>query len=134
MPDQIKEGILYICEPYRIAIHKCCCGCGSEVVTPLSPADWSIKKIGKMVSIMPSIGNWSFECKSHYWISNNKVIWEKQFSEAQIDFVRKKDKRDKETYLKEINRQKEQRAAPENFIVTIWKEIVRFWKYLFHDQ
>jgi len=40
IPDKLEEGILYICERYRIAAHKCCCGCGEEVITPLTPVDW----------------------------------------------------------------------------------------------
>jgi len=133
MPNQIEEGFLYICEPYQIAIHKCCCGCGVEVVTPLSPADWSIRKSGDLVSIMPSIGNWSFECKSHYWISDNQIIWATQFSEAQINFVRAKDKKDKEDYIKEINFKKEQAARPESFIMVVWNALVRWWHSLFNN-
>ena len=37
IPEEIEEGILYVSIPYETAIHKCCCGCGSEVVTPISP-------------------------------------------------------------------------------------------------
>ena len=35
IPEHIEEGVLYISELYRTAVHKCCCGCGQEVVTPL---------------------------------------------------------------------------------------------------
>ena len=43
IPDQIEEGILYISIEYCTAIHKCICGCGNEVVTPLSPTDWELE-------------------------------------------------------------------------------------------
>jgi len=73
VPDVIEEGILYISLPYATAIHKCICGCGNEVVTPLSPKDWQLTFDGKAVSLSPSIGNWNFACQSHYWIRNNRI-------------------------------------------------------------
>jgi hypothetical protein len=35
IPDKIEEGVLYVSIQYCTAIHKCVCGCGNEVVTPL---------------------------------------------------------------------------------------------------
>ncbi|MBK7970270.1 MAG: hypothetical protein IPK08_15745 [Bacteroidetes bacterium] len=58
IPDVIEGGVLYISIEYCTAIHKCACGCGNEVVTPLSPTDWEITFNGKTVSLDPSIGNW----------------------------------------------------------------------------
>lgn len=75
IPENIKEGYIYISIEYATAVHKCCCGCGSEVVTPLSPSDWSLLFDGESISLHPSIGNWSFKCHSHYFIRNNNVIW-----------------------------------------------------------
>ena len=54
MPDSIEEGVIYISIPFETVIHKCCCGCGSEVVTPLSPADWSVTFNGESISLEPS--------------------------------------------------------------------------------
>lgn len=73
IPDRLEDGILYISIEYCTAIHKCVCGCGNEVVTPLSPNDWEITFNGESISIYPSIGNWNFECKSHYWITKSKI-------------------------------------------------------------
>ena len=73
IPDVIEEGVLYISIEYCTAIHKCVCGCGNEVVTPLSPTDWELTFNGKTVSLDPSIGNWSFKCQSHYWIAKNSI-------------------------------------------------------------
>ncbi|PYT79987.1 MAG: hypothetical protein DMG40_13935 [Acidobacteria bacterium] len=66
MPDQLKDGVLYVSIPFATGAHKCCCGCGQEVVTPLSPTDWKLIFDGRSISLDPS--NWSFPCKSHYWI------------------------------------------------------------------
>jgi hypothetical protein len=33
---------LYVSLEYATAIHACACGCGNEVVTPLSPNGWKL--------------------------------------------------------------------------------------------
>jgi len=75
IPMTLEEGVLYVSMEVGTVIHKCVCGCGREVVTPLSPTDWNLTFDGESISLYPSIGNWNFECKSHYWIQNNKVKW-----------------------------------------------------------
>lgn len=75
MPDDIQEGIIYISLEYKSVIHRCACGCGREVNTPLHPTGWNMTYDGETISLKPSIGNWSFDCKSHYWITNNEVEW-----------------------------------------------------------
>jgi Family of unknown function (DUF6527) len=96
MPLQIDEGVLYISKRFNTAIHKCCCGCGLEVVTPLNSAKWSLKDHGSSVSLFPSIGNWSFPCQSHYWLERNKVRWAALMSERMIRHVKERDRRDVE--------------------------------------
>lgn len=91
IPEIIEEGILYVSIPYQTAIHKCFCGCGNEVVTPLSPKQWILIYDGESVSLYPSIGNWSLKCRSHYFIKENKVIWAKTYSNAMIKRVKRKD-------------------------------------------
>lgn len=75
IPEKLEEGILYISLKYETAVHKCFCGCGMETVTPLSKNGWKIVFENDTVSLSPSIGNHQFECKSHYVIIKNKVIW-----------------------------------------------------------
>ena len=91
IPDNIEEGMIYISIPYATAIHKCCCGCGSEVVTPFSPTQWSLIFDGESVTLDPSIGNWSLKCKSHYFIRNNKVKWSRIYDDDEIEKVRRAD-------------------------------------------
>jgi hypothetical protein len=88
IPDLIDEGVIYISMEYATAIHKCCCGCGNKVVTPFSNHDWKLTFDGVSVSLNPSIGNWSFPCQSHYWITSNEVKWAEQWSHDQIAHVR----------------------------------------------
>ena len=68
IPRELKDGVVYVSIPFATVIHKCCCGCGQQVVTPLSPSQWTLSFDGKSISLHPSIGNWNFPCKSHYWI------------------------------------------------------------------
>jgi|GEM_PF-1496866 len=75
VPDMLEEDVLYVSIRFRTVIHKCCCGCGNQVVTPLSPSDWKLTFDGRSISLCPSIGNWKFPCQSHYWIKCNKVEW-----------------------------------------------------------
>lgn len=128
IPDRLDEGTLYVCERYMTAAHKCCCGCGEEVITPLTPADWAVRKEGNAVTLTPSIGNWSFACKSHYWISRNKVVWAGDMSKRQIDLVRARDKADKKNYIAAVNRQKEQLARPASVFNRIWQAFLNLWK------
>lgn len=129
IPDRLEDGILYISQRYNTAAHKCCCGCGEEVITPLTPADWSVRKTGDTVSLSPSIGNWSFACKSHYWISENQVQWAREMPQWKIDRVRARDKADKQAYIEAVNRQKEQ-ATPTSWIARFWQALVRWWRSL----
>jgi hypothetical protein len=99
LPDQLEDGMLYISIPYATVAHKCCCGCGNEVVTPLSPTDWKLIFIGETVSLDPSIGNWSFPCQSHYWIRNNGVRWDYQWSKPKVEAGRARDQKGKQDYF-----------------------------------
>jgi hypothetical protein len=98
-PDTLEEGKIYISIPYATATHRCCCGCGNEVVTPLSPTDWKLIFDGETVSLDPSIGNWSFPCQSHYWIKRNKVKWDHQWSNLKIEAGRAHDQAAKQDYF-----------------------------------
>lgn len=106
IPDILEEGVLYISIDYCTAVHKCICGCGNEVVTPLSPTDWELRFNGRTVSLSPSIGNWSFECKSHYFITQNKIRLATQWEEWQIDEGRKEDTKNKMKFFKRTRKKK----------------------------
>ena len=84
IPEVLSDQKLYISMTYATAVHKCCCGCGREVVTPLSPTGWQLTFDGKSVSLRPSIGSWSLPCQSHYSITNSTVMWEPRWTKQQI--------------------------------------------------
>ena len=100
IPPILDEGVLYITVEYKTAVHLCICGCGNKVITPITPTDWELTYNGKSVSLSPSIGNWNFECRSHYWIRRNDIIMASSWSDSLIDFGRKKDAKKKRKYFK----------------------------------
>lgn len=106
MPRQIQDGVLYISEKYGTAIHKCCCGCGQKVVTPLSTAKWQLRRSGDAITLTPSIGNWNFPCQSHYWIRRNRVEWAGSMTEQQIRRVQERDKRHSQHHIEQVNARK----------------------------
>ncbi|AJW71752.1 DUF6527 family protein [Nitrosopumilus adriaticus] len=91
IPDMVEEGVIYISIPFSTATHKCVCGCGEIIVTPIKPTDWEIIWNGDTVSLNPSIGNWSLPCQSHYWIEENKIIWSRKWNDLEIEIGREKD-------------------------------------------
>jgi hypothetical protein len=96
IPDKLEEGVLYLSIEYATAAHKCACGCGNEVFTPLSRTDWKLIFDGESVSLKPSIGNWSFDCQSHYWIDEGRIVWAPSWSREKIDHGRELDRLAKE--------------------------------------
>jgi hypothetical protein len=91
-PPVMDSGVLYVSIPYSTCGHLCACGCGEEVVTPLSPAQWALTFDGEAVSLMPSIGNWGLPCRSHYWICRGTVRWSRHYTAREIDDNRKRDR------------------------------------------
>ena len=111
IPERLEDGVLYISQQYHTAIHRCCCGCGEEVVTPLTPTDWSLQIVQGTVTLYPSIGNWSYSCRSHYWIRDSQVVWTGSMTKQQIEYGRALDQRKRDVFFAELNRQKEYRTA-----------------------
>jgi hypothetical protein len=105
-PSPLLDGVLYISVRFHLAAHRCCCGCGEEVITPLSPAEWTIRMDDDLVSIHPSIGNWGLPCKSHYWVVRNKVIWSRRLTPDQIRRIQARDLRDIAAQVAHINQMK----------------------------
>jgi hypothetical protein len=135
IPDKLDEGVIYISEPCNTIIHRCCCGCGEEVVTPLSPVDWQLKKEGKLITIRPSIGNWNYSCQSHYLVTRNKIEWAERLTQPQIQRVKDRDWKDKEHYISQINAQKigaDQRTiskkASQFWLSELWTKLKQWWE------
>lgn len=124
IPKQKEDGILYISLEYSTVVHKCACGCGLDVITPISPHDWKIIYNGETITLHPSIGNWSYKCRSHYWIKNNNVVWANDFSDEQIKATREADRQLKNKYFSEKQKVKTSKEIKEeNFLSKLIRRI-----------
>ncbi len=136
VPKQLEEGVLYISERFKTASHLCACGCGTKVVTPLSPAEWQLRKEGDQVSLYPSIGNWNDPCQSHYFIRRNRVLWAERMNVNQVASVQARDRADKRRHVDSVNRAKalgktRQNALPVEGVLarlaSAWKTAKDWW-------
>ena len=76
IPTELESNCLYISIDYKIMAHKCACGCGNIIYTPIDRKDgWVLSYDGESVTIKPSIGNWNLKCRSHYYIIDNYIDW-----------------------------------------------------------
>jgi hypothetical protein len=100
IPEELQERTVYVSIRFATVSHLCACGCKTKVVTPLKPTDWKLTFDGKTVSLHPSIGNWNLPCRSHYWIRNNRVQWDEDWSQRRIDATRNYDRRSREKYFR----------------------------------
>lgn len=113
MPDELQPGILYVSVRFKSIQHLCCCGCGRKVVTPLSPTSWSMEYDGRSVSLRPSIGNWQKDCKSHYFIIENRVHWARGWSEEEIALGLRHDVESKVDYYADRTLEPREDAKPQ---------------------
>jgi hypothetical protein len=89
VPTPLEDGVVYVSIAFGTVVHKCCCGCGDKVVTPLTPVDWAVTYDGQSISLCPSIGRWDAPCQSHYWIWNNRVIWSARWSKDKVNTLKR---------------------------------------------
>lgn len=101
IPDVLLPNTLYVTTDQDVAGHLCACGCGHEVITPLSPTDWSISFGRRGANLLPSIGNWAFPCRSHYFIRDGAVDWAPNMSDKAIEQGRRRDKVRKQKYYEQ---------------------------------
>jgi hypothetical protein len=128
IPRELEEGVLYISREYQTAVHSCFCGCGQKVVTPISPAKWTLREVSGRVTLNPSIGNWAFPCRSHYWIKNNRVEWADDMSDEQVRRVREHDSRLLEKYVEsQETTDSTDRPIPEAGTLAL---LLKMWKWI----
>ena len=131
IPDDLDENKLYISMEYSTVAHKCACGCGEEVTIPLSPTDWKLEFDGATVTLWPSIGNWSFACRSHYWIKSNRICWDEKWSDEKIQHSRMADKILKSDYYQNELSEDVIGYESDEIEVSVWESFRRYfgWEY-----
>lgn len=102
LPAELEPGVLYVSAQFSTAAHSCACGCGREVITPLSPVQWVLTFDGT-VSVSPSIGNWALPCQSHYVIDRGTIRWARGYTPDEMRRNRESDHRilDEATHARE---------------------------------
>lgn len=123
IPEFLEPGILYYAPRYATAAHLCACGCGWEVITAIGPGHWRLYVTGGRVTLRPSIGNGSFPCRSHYFISNGHVNWASDYTNDMIAQARLRD-----------NPRAHVTAYQPAPIPTLWECVVRFVRWLFRGR
>lgn len=53
IPNELTDGMIYVSMEFATAAHKCCCGCGHEVITPFTPTDWKLIYDGQSITLTP---------------------------------------------------------------------------------
>jgi Family of unknown function (DUF6527) len=69
IPRELEDGMLYISKQFQTASHRCCCGCGTKIVTPLRETEYTLLERNGLVSLLPSIG---------------RVVWASKMTQEQI--------------------------------------------------
>lgn len=91
IPEVLEPQTVYVSLEYATMMHLCACGCGSEIVTPLSPTGWRFCFDGHDITLSPSIGNWSYPCRSHYLIRSGRVVWAGNWDDDEVAAARARD-------------------------------------------
>lgn len=114
IPRELSSGILYVSEEYAVAGHLCACGCGTKVIIPLGPAEWVFSEHDGRPTLSPSIGNWQLPCRSHYLITDGRIRWAGQWSDAQVATGRRAEEQRRQAYYGSKDRER-------SFWVRVWK-------------
>lgn len=104
MPSVLEPGILYVSEEFETAAHLCPCGCGEKIRTPLGPTEWKFTEGRNGPSLSPSVGNWHLACRTHYWITDGRIIWAPNWTEEQVQAGRLRDEQRPTEYFDAIGR------------------------------
>jgi hypothetical protein len=135
-PESLEPGILYVSLEFGSVAHSCCCGCGEEVVTPLTPTDWNITYDGETITLRPSVGSWTLPCRSHYVIRRGRVIEAPPWTDVEIGAERRRDRRAKASYFGHEEPNPATPSAPETIDETVhspeprvenWRRLLRGW-------
>ncbi|WP_230951925.1 DUF6527 family protein [Burkholderia cepacia] len=83
-----------------------------EVVTPLTPTDWTLTFNGEAISLWPSVGSWNLPCQSHYEIRQNKVIDGGPWDNAKNDSEQRRDRTAKQKFYAQPSQRTDSSHSP----------------------
>jgi hypothetical protein len=125
MPTELHPGVVYVSIDFRTTMHLCACGCGNEVVLPLRPTAWSLTFDGDAISMSPSVGNWGFACRSHYWIRRGRVEWAGDWSDEQVEGGRRRTLVERGAIATPRNGTERARPMWRRSLATLWSRLRR---------
>lgn len=85
--EKLEDGVLYIVDSddqkEQYVEFNCPCGCGNVVWIPYHKIwqqkeeypSWGFREQHGKVTLSPSILSSGFPCRSHYFISENRIQW-----------------------------------------------------------
>ena len=120
--DELVPGIIYICLKYKTVAYRCPCGCGGLSEFVLDPTRFRMTYDGENVTFSPSIGIAYLNCRSHYWIRNNRVEWCPPMQDWEIGRVREREHRE----TLETRRQQDLRKSKDNG--ALWDKLAKMWR------
>lgn len=82
IPDQLREGVVYHTQRFKLAAFLCACGCRHRV-SLLVPDSHQVTSQSGLATIRPSIAVCDGYCKSHYLVTAGQVEWLPAFTAAQ---------------------------------------------------
>ena len=129
IPKDTIDGVLYVSWKREVAIHRCCCGCGLEVVTKLSPEAWHLTIDRGTPSLFPSIGNWGMPCQSHYIIRKGRVLWVSAMSPKEVEKARRREDRNRKVFnsLESEEEKQEWIARRDRAAREFWRRCTNSW-------
>jgi len=82
---------------------------------------------GDTVSLYPSIGNWNFPCRSHYWIRYDHVEWAEDWPKWKVEAVAVRDEREKalfyDTQADDDSKNNQRAKMQKSFWARLWKRL-----------
>ena len=120
--EDFISGTVYISMKHGMVVYRCPCGCGGLSEFMLDPIRFRLEYDGTHVSFYPSIGISHLECRSHYWIRNNRIEWCAPLKDWESELAERRElSRALEVHRTEVsNRSKA--------IGKLWKGLVEWWK------
>ena len=120
--EDLISGTVYISMKHGMVVYRCPCGCGGLSEFMLDPIRFRLEYDGTHVSFYPSIGISYLECRSHYWIRNNRIEWCAPLGEWEAELAQRREL----SRALEVHRSEESNSSKN--IGELWRAFVKRWK------
>ena len=115
-------GIVYISMKHNMVVYRCPCGCGGLSEFMLDPIRFRLEYDGTKVSFYPSIGIPYLECRSHYWIRDNRIEWCAPLKDWETELAQRRE------LSKALETHRTEESHRSKGIRKLWMGLVKWWK------